>query len=132
LHSLGMLLSVWMPITHMGTKLSATFLPLELPPEDGRPPRGISSEFCMLCIAEYVTAVLTSYCMRVSNLEAVTVDGMCLNAVVWWFDTTHESCDLVGSHLTNITPLARSCFSLTCNLHMCYAARHSHCCSSGT
>jgi hypothetical protein len=26
-----------------GTKLYATFLPLELPPEDGRPPRGISS-----------------------------------------------------------------------------------------
>jgi hypothetical protein len=28
-----------------GTKLYATFLPLELPPEDGRPPRGISSKF---------------------------------------------------------------------------------------
>jgi hypothetical protein len=25
-----------------GSKLYATFLPLELPPEDGRPPRGIS------------------------------------------------------------------------------------------
>lgn len=27
-----------------GSKLYATFLPLELPPEDGRPPRGISRE----------------------------------------------------------------------------------------
>ncbi|WIA34251.1 hypothetical protein OEZ86_012602 [Tetradesmus obliquus] len=30
------------PGVPMGTKLYATFLPLELPPEDGRPPRGIS------------------------------------------------------------------------------------------
>jgi cytochrome c biogenesis protein len=32
------------PGVPMGTKLYATFLPLELPPENGRPPRGISSE----------------------------------------------------------------------------------------
>jgi cytochrome c biogenesis protein len=33
-----------------GSKLYATFLPLELPPEDGRPPRGIS---CELTVADH-------------------------------------------------------------------------------
>lgn len=43
-----------------GSKLYATFLPLELPPEDGRPPRGISCEQlqCVMCSCAVGESVL--------------------------------------------------------------------------
>lgn len=37
-----------------GSKLYATFLPLELPPEDGRPPRGISRKWSVFAYCVHV------------------------------------------------------------------------------
>lgn len=42
-----------------GSKLYATFLPLELPPEDGRPPRGISRECCAWTWSSWRSPCLT-------------------------------------------------------------------------
>lgn len=57
------------PGVPQGSKLYATFLPLELPPEDGRPPRGISCEW-----QGWVQGFACSYCTTFHFVWR----GMCL------------------------------------------------------